>query len=81
MSEKEKLPAPKVPMPDMRRGIKGYFQDVGREMRKVIWPSRAETARLTYVVIAVCVIFVLYLFLFGEVVQLIINGLLGKGGL
>ena len=30
-----------------------FFQDILSELRKAVWPSREETIRLTYVVIAV----------------------------
>jgi len=34
-----------------RIGI-GFFQDVGNELKKVVWPTRQTTARLTAVVVA-----------------------------
>lgn len=36
------------------RGPKAYFNEVLREMKKVSWPTRHETNRLTGVVLAVC---------------------------
>lgn len=54
---------PKPPLPDFKkRGLKGFFGDVASEMRKVIWPSREDTVRLTGVVLLVCIGFVIYLF-------------------
>lgn len=46
-----------LPMPNLkRRGLKGFYRDVLREMRHVTWPTRAETNRLTGVVLAVCLL-------------------------
>ena len=43
-----------VPVPKSKRGVKGFFNEVSREMKKVSWPTRAETNRLTAVVLVVC---------------------------
>jgi preprotein translocase SecE subunit len=42
-----------LPIPKSRRGAKGFFTEVQREMKKVSWPTRPETNRLTGVVLAV----------------------------
>lgn len=63
----------------MRKGLKGFFEDVGKEMGRVVWPSREDTVRLTILVLIICVVFVLYLWAFGMVVQVGINGLMGRG--
>ncbi|HWP30667.1 MAG TPA: preprotein translocase subunit SecE [Fimbriimonadales bacterium] len=70
-------PTSKLPTPDLRKGIKAYFQDVIREMHKVVWPSRADTIRFTIMVILVCVIFIMYLWLFGLLVEFVFNFLIG----
>jgi preprotein translocase SecE subunit len=44
----------KVVTPGSKRGLKGFFAETARELRKVNWPSRAETTRLTLVVLTVC---------------------------
>ena len=62
-------------MPKMKGGLGKYFKEVGVEMRRVIWPTRAETLRLTIVVLLVCVFFVLYLYVASTLVNLIINAL------
>jgi len=46
--------ASSIPTPKMRRGPKGFFNEVSREMKKVSWPTKAETNRLTGVVLTVC---------------------------
>jgi preprotein translocase SecE subunit len=66
-------PAGKVPVPDMRRGIRGFFEDVKRELKRVIWPSRTDTVRLTGTVLIVCVLFILYLWTVGYVVDVLIK--------
>jgi preprotein translocase SecE subunit len=50
-----------IPIPRSRRGIRQYFVDVGREMKKVTWPPYTETNRLTGVVLAVCTLLILIL--------------------
>ena len=63
----------KPPMPKMKGGLRKYFREVGVEMRRVIWPTRTETLRLTIMVLFVCVFFVLYLYVASELVNLIIT--------
>lgn len=79
MSEKTSGPKPasNLPVPKMRRGVKGFYRDVVREMKHVTWPKPQETSRLTGVVLAVCVMIVTMLyfatFIFGEVLKAIIT--------
>ncbi|MEA2553845.1 MAG: preprotein translocase subunit SecE [Fimbriimonadaceae bacterium] len=67
-----------IPTPRSKRGLKGFFAEVGREMKKVNWPTRAETNRLTGVVFAVCTLIGLILFalsfVFDRLVKLITTG-------
>ncbi len=76
--EQPKKPQGSLPVPKSKRGLKGFFNDVNREMKKVSWPSRAETNRLTGVVLAVCGLVVLSLsvmsYVFDIVVTLITKG-------
>jgi preprotein translocase SecE subunit len=62
----------------MRRGVKGFYRDVVREMKHVNWPTPQETGRLTGVVLAVCAMIIGLLLaattLFGWVVTSIIGG-------
>lgn len=76
--DKSKGVPSRVPMPDMRRGLRAYFSEVRRELGKVIWPSKAETVRLTVAVLIVCAIFVAYLFAFGKIVELVFDAITGK---
>jgi preprotein translocase SecE subunit len=67
-----------IPTYRSKRGWKGYFAEVGREMKKVNWPTRAETNRLTGVVFAVCFIVGIILFalstVFEHFVSLVTSG-------
>jgi preprotein translocase subunit SecE len=59
--DEPRKPQGSVPIPKSKRGLKGFFAEVGREMKKVSWPTKAETNRLTGVVLAVCVMIVIIL--------------------
>lgn len=76
--DESKKPQGSLPIPKSRRGLKGFFAEVGREMKKVSWPSRSETNRLTGVVLAVCGIVVVILTLLSIVFETFIN-LITKG--
>ncbi len=52
---KQKLKPGSVPTPKMKRGFKGFIADTSREMKKVNWPSKKETSRLTFVVLAIVI--------------------------
>jgi preprotein translocase SecE subunit len=54
-------PRGSLPIPKSRRGAKGFFSEVSREMKKVNWPTPKETNRLTGVVLAVCILGVVML--------------------
>lgn len=68
-----------LPIPKSRRGIKGFYSEVVREMKKVNWPTKKETNRLTGVVMAVTIICVVILLgfgvVFGTLVELVTGGL------
>jgi preprotein translocase subunit SecE len=67
-----------IPVPKPKRGLKTFFNEVGREMKKVSWPTRAETNRLTAVVLVVCaglvVVFTLLSVVFDTLVTLLTKG-------
>jgi preprotein translocase subunit SecE len=71
-------PAKSVPKLRTDRGLKNFFQEIGREMKKVNWPTRAETNRLTGVVLAVCLLLVVVLtalsYAFDLIVKFIVQG-------
>lgn len=76
----ESLPRPSgsLPTPKIRRGGKAFFKDVQREMKKVTWPTRAETHRLTGVVLGVCGLVVVFLTVMSMLFDTLIN-LITKG--
>lgn len=54
-------PQAPIPIPKSKRGMRGFFTEVGRELKKVSWPTPKETTRLTGVVLAVCTFLILLL--------------------
>lgn len=67
-----------VALPRHRRGLKAFFGEVVRELKKVNWPPHRETNRLTGVVLIVCGIIVAFLLILsqivGHIVQLLTAG-------
>lgn len=67
-----------VPTPDTKRGLKNYFIEVQREMKKITWPTPSETTRLTSTVIGVCLLVTAVLFVlsfgFEQILKLLIGG-------
>ena len=68
----------KVALPSSRRGVKGYFAETMRELRKVSWPTRKETTRLTGIVLTVCTGMAMMLlalqYAFGVVIDILEKG-------
>lgn len=62
-----------VPVPSSKRGLKGFMNEVRREMKKVSWPTKPETNRLTGVVLAVCLLLVAFLTAIGAVFGFVID--------
>ena len=68
-----KPPTGSLPLPGSKRGVRGFISEVGRELKKVSWPARKETNRLTGVVLAVCAISLGLLFLLQEGFHMLIT--------
>lgn len=66
-----------VPLPKSRRGLKGFISEVGRELKRVSWPTRAETNRLTGVVIAISLLLITFLTALHQVFHLLMGVLTG----
>jgi preprotein translocase subunit SecE len=47
----------------MIEGIKTFFADVSREMKKVSWPTREQLREATTVVIVTCLIITAFVYL------------------
>ena len=60
-----------------------YWKETRGELRKVTWPTREDSQRLTVIVIIVTLLFALFLWvfdlLFSNVIQLLIEQLIGIG--
>ena len=54
-------------------GIQRWFRETRGELRKVVWPTREEALRLTYVVIAISLVMGAVL----GVADLVLNSLYG----
>ena len=69
-----KRPAPQAPRPtkDARTGPVQFLREVRGELRKVAWPSRAETVNYSIIVLITVVVLTTYIatldFAFGEAV-------------
>lgn len=78
--EQSQTPKASAPaLPSMRRGLKGFFQDVQREMKLVTWPTPQETTRLSVVVMAVCAAIVTVLFVISITFETLLRILTGGG--
>ncbi|MBL8088507.1 MAG: preprotein translocase subunit SecE [Chthonomonas sp.] len=70
--------ASSLPLPTSKRGFKGFWQETMAEFKKVHWPKRSETNRLTGVVIVICLGSVLLLYglstAFGEIMHILLKG-------
>lgn len=55
-----------------------YFQDTGDELRKVTWPSRQQTLRLSLIVLVSMIVVAIFLWLvdfsFQQVIALLVAG-------
>jgi preprotein translocase subunit SecE len=71
-------PGGSIPLPRSKRGMKGFWSEVGRELKKVSWPTKQETTRLTGVVLAVCIGAVVLLYLLSTVFHEVLN-ILSRG--
>lgn len=70
-------PTAPIPKPG-RGGLKGYFSEVIRELKKVQWPTPRETTRLTGVVAAVCAICLVVIYVLSFLITNIIDMLVRK---
>ncbi len=51
---KAKKPQVQLAQPKKRRFT--FFSDIIGELRKVVWPTRSETIRLTLIVLGLCIV-------------------------
>lgn len=68
-----------IPIPKAARGgLKGFFRDVQRELKKVEWPTPPETNRLTGVVIVVCGIVTVVIVVMSFIADVMLRLIQGK---
>ncbi len=72
-----KAPAPAKPSAWAR--LVSYFKDVRAEMKRVVWPTRAEVRSMWVVVIVALLFFIAYIALTDTIVVYLL-GLVGKIG-
>lgn len=76
--DEPRKPQGSIPLPKTKGGPKQFLIDVQREMKKVSWPTRAETTRLTGIVLSVCLMLVVILtglsFVFEKIIDLVTKG-------
>ena len=56
-----------------------FFGEVVGELKRVTWPSRPETTRLTILVIMVSIVIGIFLFAFDQVFNILLDLLLQAG--
>lgn len=79
MEPKTPQPSGQIPVPKATRGgLKGYINDVNRELKKVDWPPVKETNRLTGVVLAVCAMIAIAMTVMSYAIDTIIRLVQGK---
>ena len=69
-----------APAPKKRTSIPQFASQVRAEGRKIVWPSRKETALSTVMVIAMVIVMALFFFVVDQLVGLAVRGILGIGG-
>ena len=73
----EKKPAKKAAAPAAKRGgIGQWFHDMKGEMKKIVWPTKEQTAKNTGIVIGMCALVGVFLWVFDGVAHQIILTLL-----
>jgi len=73
-----RAPAPAKPGAFERMGT--YFRDVRSEMKRVVWPNRAEVLNSSVVVVVTLLFFATFTFLVDSLVQQIVLALGKIGG-
>jgi preprotein translocase subunit SecE len=68
-----------VPVPKIKKGVGVFLKEALAEMKKVVWPTKRESTRLTYVVFAVCGMVIVFLFGLSIIIEMIFGQLIRKG--
>ena len=64
---------------DQGRQIAGFVRDAQIEVRKVVWPTRQETAQTTFVVMIVVVVFAFLLWILDIILGGLMQTVIGHG--
>jgi preprotein translocase subunit SecE len=67
--------APAAAKPGVFARLGNYFRDVRSEMKRVVWPNRAEVINSSVVVIVTLIFFATFITMTDLVVQYIVSGL------
>jgi preprotein translocase subunit SecE len=70
----------KTAKPNIWQRLVRYFKDVRAEMRRVVWPTRAEIINSSWIVVITLAIFIVLIFAFDQVSTVIIGALARVGG-
>jgi preprotein translocase subunit SecE len=70
---------PRVSLPSFRKGFRQFVEDIVKEMKRVVWPTKEDVVRLTALVVLVCIVFMVYLWVCGTIMQILLDALMGKG--
>jgi preprotein translocase subunit SecE len=68
-----------VSLPSFRKGFRQFVEDIVKEMKRVVWPTKEDVVRLTALVVLVCIVFMVYLWVCGTIMQILLDALMGKG--
>lgn len=66
-------------LPSFRKGFRQFVEDIVKEMKRVVWPTKEDVVRLTALVVLVCIVFMVYLWVCGTIMQILLDALMGKG--
>jgi preprotein translocase subunit SecE len=71
--------SPAAPISRSRGGIKGFSQDIKREIKQITWPTRRETTRLTGVVLALCLGITCFLYVVSKGFEILLHQIVQGG--
>ncbi|MBL8048225.1 MAG: preprotein translocase subunit SecE [Chthonomonas sp.] len=74
----QQVKAGSVPVPKMKKGVGTFMREAMAEMKKVNWPTKKETTRLTGVVFAVCFSIIIFLFVLSVVFEQVFKIITGS---
>jgi len=80
VNPENRLPkAGSVPVPKLKKGVGPFIKDALAEMKKVVWPTKREATRLSYVVFAVCGLVIVFLFGLSIIIEMLLGQILRRG--